>query len=163
MRNFAFGFLLAGAGFVGCSGSVVIVEDDGVAEGGTHTPGTNEGGFGEGPGPEGASPPSPESSGGAGPVVAGVGGGGGFEVPQTECGIACDVLFQCGLQPASSGGALCVGLEPGDQEAFSNFCVPACNDVPAAVGFIDGNDCDGTVSTLSSLSIEFDQLCDFGF
>lgn len=150
IRGFAF---VCAVLVLGCSGRVVFVDDDG-GDGGA-----SAGGAGEGVGVQGASP----AEGGSPPLPPGpTGSGGGFDVPQTECGIACDVLFQCGLQPSSEGIALCPGFEPGDQEGFSNFCVPQCEALSGAVSFIDGTDCEGTVTTVASVSAEFADLCSFG-
>ncbi len=161
MRHFTIGFWgTCTALLMGCGGSVLFGEDDGTGGGGA-----NEGGFAQGLAPSGGAPGPSPSSGGAPPIppANGGAGGGGFQVPQTECGIACDVLFQCGLEPSSAGASLCPGFEPGDQQDFSNFCVQECEDQPAALSLIDGEDCEGTVATISSVSTGFASLCDVGF
>jgi hypothetical protein len=152
---------------VGCSGSVVFVEDDGSGDGGA-----NAGGFAQGPGNEGGAPapPSPatggappSATGGAPPTPPADGGaGGGSQVPRTECGIACEVLFECGFAPSFGGGSLCPGLEPNDQVGFSNFCVPQCEAQPGGTSFIDASDCEGTVALISAVSPTYADLCAFG-
>lgn len=161
MRHITLSLLLGCSTLLGCSGSVQYGQDEGGAGGGV------DGGAAPVPSPEGGAPPStlggapPSTSGGAPPTSGG--SGGGFQVPQTECGIACEVLFQCGLVPAAAGTALCPGLVPADQAAFSGFCVPQCEDQPVALSLIDGEDCAATVDTISSVSTAFQEICVSGF
>lgn len=143
--------LIAGAAVVfGCGGKVVFVEDDGLGPLGGDT--ASNGG-------------APSNGGGPPQVTGGAGDGGsiGVGVPVTECQLACNTVFQCGLQSDGNGLLLCPGLQPGDQTQFVSGCAESCESNMALIAIIDPDDCEGTIETLETVSPDFDDICAFGF
>jgi hypothetical protein len=132
----------------GCGGKVVFVEDDGAEP---------QGGSPVGPGPSNGGSP-PQVTGGAGD-----GGSIGVGVPMTDCQLACNTVFQCGLQPDGNGIVLCPGFQPGDQTEFVAGCVSTCEKNMALVAIVDPDDCEATIETLEAVNAEFDDICSFGF
>jgi hypothetical protein len=141
--------LIASAAVVlGCGGKVVFVEDDGEEP---------QGGSPVGPGPSSGGSP-PQVTGGAGD-----GGSIGVGVPMTECQMACNTVFQCGLQSDGNGLVLCPGFEPGDLEEFVLGCAETCEQSMALIAIVDADDCEGTIETLESVAPDFENACAFGF
>jgi hypothetical protein len=134
----------------GCGGKVVFVEDDGEPQGGS--PGSSQGA-------------APSNGGAPTQSVGGAASGGSTVVgtPASPCEIACNTLFQCGLQSDSNGLVLCPGFGPGDQQAFLAGCNSTCEQSMALVELVDPNDCEGTVNTIQAVSPDFDNTCKFGF
>ena len=95
--------------------------------------------------------------GGAGGEVGGMGGGeggaGGMTYSQA-CIDACTVLADC-----SQSSDACPGITEENRDSFYEQCLPTCEANPALRALVNGDDCDGTITTLRSLNESFDEGC----
>ena len=76
-----------------------------------------------------------------------------------QCLAACTDLYTCTQQPG-----LCPGLEGTTLNDWlygttTEGCLDTCADSPALAALVDPTDCPGTVSTLSTLSPNFEAAC----
>lgn len=133
-----FGVLLAGASMA----AVACGDDDSDSTGSTTT--------------------TTSSTGGAG----GAGGGAGGGVSKT-CADICTVLYNCGLE-MKDGMKLCPGFKGGlESDAFvkgsmDNGCEATCEAQPALGALVDGENCEGTITTLKGLNATFKDTCENG-
>lgn len=112
---------------------------------------------GDGSGASGASGPGPTT----GPSNVTTGPNPGVCVDDTfgesramagDCAAACEILFCCAERE-------CPAVEPGFDEVFIDGCQQTCVEQMALIAVVDGTDCEGTISTVTSVSQEFADTC----
>lgn len=145
-----------GAGSQGGDGPLAGSSEGGASQGGASQGGASEGGASQGGSAQGGS-----GQGGAGQGGGGTGGAGGG-APALTCQTGCEALFNCALENDSGGNQNCPGLQASDQAFLVPGCVSQCNKSMTVLAFIDPNDCEGTIDTISSLSVQFDDACQNG-
>jgi hypothetical protein len=135
-----------------CGGKAVVDGEPGVGgDGGAGgVGGTGDGTGATGPGP--APGPGPVTTTGPGPGVCVDDTFMETRAPAGDCQAACEILFCCAERE-------CPGVDPGDESAFVPDCVATCQQQMALVAVVNGAECATTVSTISSVSQDFQESC----
>lgn len=94
----------------------------------------------------------------------GAGGGGSVDMCRVDgkaradagdCQAACELLFCCAEQE-------CGPVTAADEDAFVPGCVETCATMMSTIAVVNGEDCAGTVSIVSTASETFKSTCENG-
>jgi hypothetical protein len=75
----------------------------------------------------------------------------------TNCQEACAALWCC-----MNDNGNCPAVSPMQQGEFQMGCLGACQAQPPLVAIVDPFDCKGTITTLASIDMQFNNLCKGG-